>query len=92
MFVLYYNVSDKRTLCFVFDCNIGEKCSLYLYFVVTSVISARSVLYLFFYVIDKRTLYLYYIVTIVISARSVFYFIATLVISANYIGTSLLRK
>ena len=61
------------TLCFVFDRYVSDKRTLYLYFIVTFVMSARSVLYL--------------IVTLVISARSVLYLIVTLVISAHYIYT-----
>ena len=46
MFVRHYYFSDKRTLCFVFECNVNDKRTLCLSFIVTSVISARSVLYL----------------------------------------------
>ena len=40
---------------------------------------------------DKRILCLYFIVTLVISTRSVLYLNVTLVISAYYFSTSLLR-
>ena len=35
-------------ICFVFDCYVSDKHTLYLYFIVTLVISAGSVLYLIF--------------------------------------------
>ena len=40
-FVLY-----KRTFSFVFACYVSNKSALYLYFIVTLVISALSILYL----------------------------------------------
>ena len=46
IFVLYSDVSDERRLCFVLDCSISDKSTIYLYFIVTLLISARSVLYL----------------------------------------------
>ena len=78
IFVLDSDVSDERTFYFVFDCYVSDKHTLYLYFIVTLVMSALSVLYLFCYVRDKRTLYLYFIVTLVISALSLLCLIVTL--------------
>ena len=48
IFVLYSDVSDERTFYSVFDryVSAGSKCTLYLYFIVTLVMSAFSVLYL----------------------------------------------
>ena len=46
VFVLYSDVSDERRLCFVLDCYLSDKSTMYLYFIVTLLISARSVLYL----------------------------------------------
>ena len=46
IFVLYSDVSDERTFCSVFDCYVSDKCTLYLYFIVTLVMSALSILYL----------------------------------------------
>ena len=46
IFVLYSDINDERTLCFVFDCYVSDKHTLHLYFIVTFVISAGSVLYL----------------------------------------------
>ena len=43
---LHCYVSNKRTLCFVFDCYVSDKCTLYLYFIVTLVMSVGFVLYL----------------------------------------------
>ena len=44
--VLYSDVSDERRLCFLLDCYLSDKSTIYLYFIVTLLISARSVLYL----------------------------------------------
>ena len=43
---LHCYVSNKCTLCLVFDCYVSYKCTLYLYFIVTLMMSAGSVLYL----------------------------------------------
>ena len=44
--MLYSDVSDERTLCFVLDRYVSNKRALYLYFIVTLVMTALSVLYL----------------------------------------------
>ena len=70
----------------------GEKRTLNLYLIGTSVISARSVLcFTVMLMLSAHYNYLYFIVTLVISTRSVLYLNVTLVISAYYFCTSLLR-
>ena len=74
----------------VFDCNVSENCTLYLYFIVTLVI--KHAVFLFdCCVIDTRTLYLYFNATLVIRARSVLYLIVRLLISAQYSCSLLVR-
>ena len=70
-------MSNKRTLCFVFDCYLSDKCILY--FVPYSDVSdeRRLCFVLDCYLSDKITIYLYFIVTLLISARSVLYLIVT---------------
>ena len=43
-FLFYCYMSDKRTLCFVFHVYVGDNHTLYMYYTVTLVINARSVL------------------------------------------------
>ena len=91
MFVLYSDVGDERTLCFVFDCYVSDKNTLYLEFF-SDVSDERTFCFAFdCSVSDTRTLNLYFIVTLLLSARCVLYLIVTLVISAHYICTSLPR-
>ena len=74
----------------VFDCNISENCTLYLYFIVTLVI--KHAVFLFdCCVIDTRALYLYFNATLVIRARSVLYLIVRLLISVQYSCSLLVR-
>ena len=103
LYLLYSDVDDEHTFCFVFYCYVSDKHKLYLYFIVTSVMSARCVLYLLYsdvddehtfcfvfycYVSDKHKLYLYSIVTLSPCAPSVLYLIVPLVISVDYMCTS----
>ena len=73
-------------------CYLSDKRTLYLYYIV-KVFAIRQVVFWLLIVTDgdKRTLCLYFIVTLVISTRSVLYLNVTLVISAYYFCTSLLR-
>ena len=89
----------------MFDCYVIDKRTLYLHFISTLVISARSVFYLIVTLRDKHTLYLFFIVTLLIKYTFCFVFdcyvsdkctlflcfVATLVRSAHYICTSFSR-
>ena len=44
--VVHCEISNKRTLYFVFDCYISDKRRLYFFFIPKSVMSERSVLFL----------------------------------------------
>ena len=44
--MLHCEISNKRTLYFAFDCYISDKSRLYFFFILKSVISERSVLFL----------------------------------------------
>ena len=46
MFVVYSDVIAERTFCFLFDCYVRDKRTLYLFLIVTLVMSARFILYL----------------------------------------------
>ena len=81
-FVLY-----KRTFSFVFDWYVSNKRTLYLYFIVTLVISEFSIFLNDCYVRDKHKPYLFLIVTLVISALSLLYLIVMLQISEHCICT-----
>ena len=63
---------------FVFDCYVSNKRTLYLYFIVTLAMRARSVLYLIVTLVMSAHYILYFIVTLVMSERSVLYLIVTL--------------
>ena len=73
---LHCYVSNKRRLCFVFDCYVSDKHTI---FVLYSDVSdeRRLCFVLDRSVSDKSTIYLYFIVTLLISARSVLYLIVT---------------
>ena len=91
IFVLYSDVSDERIFCFVFDCCVRDKYTLYLYFIVTLLPSVRCVLYLIVSLVISTHYTCSFIVTLVISALFVLYLIVTLVISAHYSFTLLPR-
>ena len=74
----------------VFDCNVNGNCTLHLYFIVTLVI--KHAVFLFdCCVIDTRTLYFYFNAILVIRARSVLHLIVTLLITAHYSCSLLVR-
>ena len=92
MFVLHYYFIDKRTLCFVFEGNVNDKRPLHLSFIVTLVISARSVLYLIVTVVMNAHSFYTTLLRLMICPRSVLCFIVTLVGSEHYNCTLQLRQ